>query len=163
VRPSERRWTPRDGTRAAPSRRVGPDTVNERARERTILLIASALLVAAVAAVYAPVRDAGFVNLDDVGYITTNPAVRGGLTLAGLRHVAFHAWAGLWMPLTFASHMLDVTVFGADPSGPHLVNVALHAANVVLLLLLLVRTTDAVAPSIVVAALFALHPLRVES
>src|SRR4029450_679585 len=69
----------------------------------------------------------------------------------------------LWMPLTFASHMIDVSFFGLNPGGPHVENVLLHAANAVLLLLLLVRATGRVAPSVAVAALFALHPLRVES
>jgi hypothetical protein len=67
------------------------------------------------------------------------------------------------MPLAFTSHMVDVTLFGLTPSGPHLVNVAIHAVNAVLLLLLFVRATGALAPSLAVAALFALHPQRVES
>jgi hypothetical protein len=130
---------------------------------RRLVLVLSALLVAAVAIVYAPVRHAGFFYLDDVPYLTENPFVRDGLTIDGLRHAFFESHGALWMPLAFTSHMLDVTVFGLTPTGPHFENVALHAANAVLLLLLLVETTGALAPSLAAAALFALHPLRVES
>ena len=126
-------------------------------------MLAAALLVAAVLAVYAPVRHAEFFHLDDPIYVTDNPNVRGGLTIDGLRHAFFAPHGALWMPLAFTSHMLDVELFGLTPAGPHVVNVLLHAANAVLLLWLLVRTTGALVPSLVVAALFALHPLRVES
>jgi hypothetical protein len=125
--------------------------------------LAAAALVLLVLAVYLPVRHAGFLSMDDTIYITENPAVVGGLTAEGLRYAIFSTRGALWMPLTFTSHMLDVSVFGLDPAGPHLVNVAFHAANALLLLLLLVRATGRLTPSVVVAALFALHPLRVES
>ena len=130
---------------------------------RAVLVAASGALVVAVALVYAPLRHAGYFALDDRVYVTDNPFVRDGLSLAGLRHAFLASQGALWMPLAFMSHMLDVQLFGLAPGGPHVVNVALHATNAVLLLWLLVRATGAIAPSIAVAALFAIHPLRVES
>jgi Tfp pilus assembly protein PilF len=136
---------------------------SDRSVLRRDTLVSAALLALAVALVYAPVRHADFFNFDDPAYVTENPFVRGGLTLAGLRQAFFGSHGALWMPLSFTSHMVDVTLFGLTPSGPHLVNVAIHAVNAVLLLLLFVRATGALAPSLAVAALFALHPQRVES
>jgi tetratricopeptide (TPR) repeat protein len=133
------------------------------ASSRRTLLALAILLVLAIATLYAPVRHMGFLTLDDPAYITENRYVRGGLTADGVRHALYGSRAALWMPLSFLSHMIDVELFGLDPAGPHLVNVAYHAANAVLVLLLLYRTTGAVAASAAVAALFALHPLRVES
>jgi hypothetical protein len=133
------------------------------ASTRIRLAAAAVLLTAAIVVVYAPVRHADFLSLDDSIYVTENPYVRDGLTAAGVRHALFGSRGALWLPLSFVSHMVDVSLFGLDPTGPHLVNIALHAANTVLLLLLLLRATGRPAPSVVVAALFALHPLRVES
>jgi tetratricopeptide (TPR) repeat protein len=132
-------------------------------RRRAVITLAAVLLVVAVAGVYAPVRHADFVNLDDEEYVTRNPGVRAGVTVDGLRQAFFGTRGALWMPLAFVSHMVDVELFGLEPRGHHLVNVGLHAANAVLLLALLVRATGAVAPSVAVAAIFAVHPLRVES
>src|SRR5437867_11400311 len=111
------------------------------------LMAVAIALVVAVAVVYAPVRHASYCFLDDPLYVTMNPFVRGGLTFAGLRNAFFGTRGVLWLPLTFTSHMLDVEVFGLDPAGPHLVNVLLHAANALLLLVLLVRATGALLPS----------------
>jgi tetratricopeptide (TPR) repeat protein len=130
---------------------------------RTARWLLSGLLVVAIAAVYAPVGSADFFYLDDDFYVTDNPAVRDGLTTAGLRQAFFGSRGALWMPLAFTSHMIDVSLFGLTPRGPHVVNVALHAVNALLLLGLLWRATGALGPSVAAAALFALHPLRVES
>jgi hypothetical protein len=146
---------------AAQSHAMTPADTRSCARRGVVAL--AALLVVAVVAVYAPIRHADFVSLDDQEYVTDNPFVRGGLTVAGTRHAFFGSRGALWMPLAFVSHMLDVQLFGLSPAGPHLVNVGVHAANAVLLLLLLMRATGAFAPSAAVALLFALHPLRVES
>jgi hypothetical protein len=132
-------------------------------RQRRAGLVLAAFLVVTVAAVYAPVRDAGFFYLDDDLYVTENPAVREGLTIDGLKHAYLESHGAHWMPLAFTSHMIDVSLFGLTPRGPHVVNVLLHALNALLLLVLLWRATDALAPSAVAAALFALHPMRVES
>jgi hypothetical protein len=128
---------------------------------RAIALVV--VLAAVIAAIYLPVREAGFFYLDDDFYVTDNPFVRDGLTLGGLRQAFFGSRGALWMPLAFTSHMLDVSLFGLSATGPHVVNVCLHVLNAALLLALLLRTTGALAPSFVVAALFALHPMRVES
>src|SRR5262245_19999132 len=132
-------------------------------RRRATGIAIAAVLAVAIAATYAPVRHADFFYLDDDFYVTANPFVRGGLTVAGLRRAFFGTHGAHWMPLAFASHMTDVSLFGLTPAGPHVVNVALHVLNALLLLALLRRTTGALVPSLLATALFALHPLRVES
>jgi Flp pilus assembly protein TadD len=132
-------------------------------RNRAIGIVIGVVLVVAIALVYAPVRQAAFFYLDDDFYVTANPFVRDGLTIAGLRRVLFGSYGALWMPITFASHMIDVSLFGLSPAGPHVVNVVVHAVNALLLFTLLRRTTGVLVPSAIAAALFALHPLRVES
>lgn len=120
-------------------------------------------LALTVLAVYAQTGSFEFVNFDDGLYVAANPRVQQGLSWSGIAW-AFSAWNFIyWHPLTFLSHMLDVTVFGLDPGWHHLVNAALHAANGALLFLLLFRMTGAKWPSAAAAALFALHPMRVES
>src|SRR6185503_949323 len=144
---------------------TGDGTTPEAAhpRRKAQWLLPGILLVIAIAAVYAPVRRAEFFYLDDDFYVTDNPAVRDGVTAEGLRQAFFASRGALWMPLAFTSHMIDVSLFGLTPAGPHVVNVALHAVNALLLLGLLWRATGALGPSVAAAALFALHPLRVES
>ncbi|TMB07957.1 MAG: tetratricopeptide repeat protein, partial [Deltaproteobacteria bacterium] len=132
------------------------------AAERRTLPIAVLLALATLLA-YWRVVQCGYLNLDDDLYVTANPAVWGGLTLAGARWALTATHAGLWHPLTWLSHMLDVQLFGPNPAGHHATNLLLHVANVVVLLLVLVRATGALWPSAAVAALFALHPLHVES
>ena len=120
-------------------------------------------LVALVAALYWPVGDYDFISLDDSGYVFSNPKVRSGLSWEGVgwAFTTFHK--SNWHPLTWLSHMLDSQLFGVTSGGPHAINVALHAANAVLLFLVLRWMTGAFWPSAFVAALFAVHPLRVES
>jgi tetratricopeptide (TPR) repeat protein len=123
----------------------------------------SLFLVAATLAVYGQVWNYAFVNYDDAVYVTANPHVRAGLTLAGLEY-AFTSGAGAnWLPLTWISHMLDCQLFGLRGGAHHLVNVLFHALGVLLLFLLLRQTTGARWRSAFVAFLFALHPLHVES
>ena len=126
------------------------------------LSLAAAGLVAAVAWIYWPVVGHDFVKFDDHHYILESP-VRDGLTPAGVAwaFTAFHS--GNWHPLTWISHMLDVSLFGLRPAGHHVVSIVLHAANAVALLLALHRLTAAPVGSAIVSALFAVHPLRVES
>ncbi len=121
------------------------------------------VLVAATLGAYWPVYRAQFTNFDDPEYVTNNPHVFHGLTWrgAGWAFTAFHG--SNWHPLTWLSHMLDCSIFGENPSGHHLVNLGFHVANTLLLFLLLWRLTGAVWRSGFVAALFALHPLHVES
>jgi Flp pilus assembly protein TadD len=127
------------------------------------LLGAAAGLTALVAAVYAQVHDFAFANLDDQQYVTANPTVLRGLTWDGFAWAFSGFHAANWHPLTWLSHMTDVTLFGTDAGAHHLVNVALHGLNSLLLLLFLARATGAWWRSVVVAALFAIHPLHVES
>ena len=128
-------------------------------------LLVSFLLVAAVAAVYWPVHSYPFVLLDDQGYVVQNPYVRKGLTREGFVHAFTGITVGNWHPLTMLSHMLDCQLFGVEERAGwhHVVNLALHAANTVLLFIALRRMTGALWRSALVAALFGLHPLHVES
>ncbi len=126
------------------------------------LWIALALIVGTLAA-YAPVLSFDFVGIDDPLYVSENPHVAGGLTLAGFWW-AFSTWhGGYWIPLTWLSYMLDVQLWGPGAAGHHVTNVLLHVANTALLFALLGRMTRAPWRSVFVAALFALHPLHVES
>ena len=127
-------------------------------RSRTIALLLALLTVL----VYLPVRHAGLVVFDDPIYVG-DPHVRAGLTWAGVKWALTTFHASNWHPLTWLSHMLDASLFGADAGKQHLVNVWLHAANAILLFLLLMRMTKKMWPAAFVAALFALHPLHVES
>jgi hypothetical protein len=113
--------------------------------------------------VYWPVRHFDFLNWDDLTYVSTNDHVRGGLTWNGLIWSFTHSYSSNWHPLTWLSHMLDCQLYGLNPAGHHLTNVLFHTANSVLLFLLLSALTAAAWRSAFVAALFALHPLHVES
>ena len=128
---------------------------------RTNGLICLALGLTAFA-LYLPTLRHEFIAYDDQQYVTENLHVRAGLTGPGLVW-AFGYRAGNWHPLTWLSHMLDCQVYGLNPAGHHLTNMLLHAANTVLLFLALRCMTGAVWRSACVAALFAWHPLHVES
>jgi hypothetical protein len=126
-------------------------------------LLLCLLLAGACLAAYGQVRHHDFITFDDDMYVTANPMVRAGLTWPGVAWsvTAFHS--SNWHPLTWLSHMLDCQIFGVQPGGHHLTNVAWHLVNTILLFLFLSRVTRALWPSALVAALFALHPLHVES
>jgi len=113
--------------------------------------------------VYAPVRHAEFVNFDDGEFVVDNPHIASVLTLDNLAWAFRHPYDATGGPLTWISHMVDVQLFGLDSGRHHLTSLALHLANSLLLLLVLYRMTGAVGRSAFVAALFALHPLHVES
>ena len=104
-----------------------------------------------------------FVNLDDGEYVFKNAQVARGLTLEGIVWAFTHVHADNWHPLTWISHMLDCQLYGLNPGGHHLTNVLLHAATAILLFLVLRQMTGAFWRSAFVAAVFAIHPLRVES
>ena len=114
-------------------------------------------------AVYWPVHKYDFVIFDDGLYVTQNPHVQAGLTAASIRWAFTHQYASFWHPLTMLSHMLDCELFGLNPEGHHLTNLVLHTANTLLLFWVLKSMTGALWRSAFVAALFALHPLHVES
>ena len=120
-------------------------------------------ILAFVAFVYAPVRNHAFVNFDDTQYVSENPNVSGGLTARAVAWAFTTGYAGNWHPLTWLSHMLDVQLFGLDAGAHHVTSVLLHAANALLLFAVLQRMTGALLRSAFVAALFALHPINVES
>jgi len=121
------------------------------------------LLAAVTLAVYWPVIHGDFVNYDDTDYFTSNTRVLAGLTPGNVAWAFTTGHTSNWHPLTWLSLMLDVDLFGWGPAGPHLTNLAFHLANTVLLFLLLRRLTRTTWRSVFVAALFALHPLHVES
>jgi tetratricopeptide (TPR) repeat protein len=124
-----------------------------------------ALLAAATIAVFWQVSLHEFVNFDDPAYVTYNPMVQQGLTWSGVSWAFgnLHGDATYWHPMTWLSHMLDCQLFGLKPAGHHLSSVLLHALNVLLLFVVLRRMTGRRGPSAMVAALFALHPLQVDS
>ena len=125
--------------------------------------ILGALLVIVTVAVYSPVRTHPFVNFDDSGYVTTNQHIQGGLDWDTVRWSLTTFREANWHPVTWLSHALDCQLFGLDPAGPHMVNVLLHALNALLLFWVLLRATGYMGRSFMVAALFALHPVNVES
>jgi tetratricopeptide (TPR) repeat protein len=121
------------------------------------------VLCAVTSVIYFPVRQFEFVNYDDYAYVVENPHVASGLTASNVRW-AFTAFeAGNWHPLTWLSHMIDCQVFGLEPAGHHLTNVAIHTLNAVLVFVVLLEMTSQLWWSYFVALLFALHPLNVES
>ena len=121
------------------------------------------LLAAMVWVVFGQTLGFGFVNYDDNYYVYNNPIVEKGLTLPGILWAFTHVWAANWHPLTWLSHMLDCQFYGLNAGGHHLTNVLLHTATVILLFLVLRRMTGCLWRSAFVAAVFAIHPLRVES
>ncbi len=131
-------------------------------RQRQTLILCL-VLVAATLFFYNPISRDGFVLLDDVPYILSNPPVQAGLTWSTIKwsFTTFHA--GYWHPLTWLSHALDCQLFGLNPAGHHYVSLLFHAANAVLLFLVLEEATALAWPSLIVAAIFAVHPVNVES
>ena len=113
--------------------------------------------------VYEPVFHAQFIGFDDPNYVTANPHVLSGITLANLRWAFVTTHTGNWQPLTWISLMLDSQFFGPRAGAFHAVNLLLHVANTLLLFLWLHHATGAKWRGALVAALFALHPLHVES
>ena len=126
-------------------------------------VVLAVLLAAATLAVYLPATTHDFVHYDDDTYVFENPAVQQGITGKSLAWAFTTNHASNWHPLTWISHMLDCMVFDLNPAGHHLTNLLLHTANALLLFLLLLKMTGARWQSLFVAALFALHPLHVES
>jgi tetratricopeptide (TPR) repeat protein len=142
--------------------RIPPRKMMPIRNPRLLMMIGAALLLSTVI-LYWPTRHFEFINLDDPTYVLQNPKVSQGVTGAGIQW-AFTAYHGAnWHPLTWISHMVDVSLFGFKPAGHHLVNVGWHAVNALLLFLFLRQATGAVWRSALVAALFAWHPTHVES
>ncbi len=131
-------------------------------REKHVVIFCL-LLVAATLAFYNPIVHNRFIDFDDSAYILKNSKVQSGLTWNTVKWAFTTFRAGNWHPLTWLSHALDCQLFRLNPIGHHYTNLLLHAANVVLLFLLLRQATGFTGSSLVVAALFALHPVNVES
>jgi protein O-mannosyl-transferase len=121
------------------------------------------VLLLLVSGTFLPCLWNDFINFDDPLYVTDNPHVKQGLTWESFKWAWSSVEAQNWHPLTWLSHMLDAQFFGVNPMGHHAGNVFLHAMNTALLFLLLHKMTGARWRSFAVAALFGLHPLRVES
>jgi protein O-mannosyl-transferase len=145
---------------AVPSVRLPPGAPSARGWR---MFACGAVLVALTLAAYSGVRHLQFVPFDDQGYVYENPHVRAGLTADGLRWALTARDQANWHPLTWLSHMLDAQLFGLDAGRHHLTSLVIHTLNTLLLFFFLARTTGAVGRSVTVAALFAVHPLHVES
>ena len=121
------------------------------------------VLICATAGVYWQVQHNDFIQYDDPYYVTANRHVQAGLTKEGISWAFGSFAAANWHPLTWLSHMLDCQIYGLNPAGHHLTNLIFHVANTLLVLLLLRRLTGDLWRSFLVAGLFAVHPLHVES
>jgi len=130
--------------------------------DHKIPMICIFLIVATVLAFW-QVNRCDFVGYDDTKYVTDNSHIQHGLTMKGIRWALTTGHEANWHPLTWISHMLDVQLFGLNPHRHHLTSLLFHIANVLLLFFVLHRMTKALWQSAFVAALFALHPLHVES
>jgi len=130
-------------------------------RNRTAIL--ALLLAIATLVLYYPVHNHPFVNYDDSLYVTENDQVQAGLTWLTVKWAFTTFEVGAWHPLTWLSHALDCQLFGLDPSGHHTTSLLLHTLNVVLLFWVLQTATACAGRSAMAAALFALHPINVES
>ncbi|MDX1777230.1 MAG: hypothetical protein R3297_11665, partial [Desulfobulbales bacterium] len=122
-------------------------------------LLVLCLLLVITLALYWQAREFPFFYLDDDAYIIKNTNIQNGLTLESLRRAFLKPYAGFWIPLTWLSYMVDFELSGLDPSGFHLTNILLHGAKIILLVTLLYKMTGYGWRSLLVAALFALHPL----
>ena len=125
--------------------------------------LAALALAALVWAAFGGAVRNGFVRFDDHGYVYENSMVVQGLTADGVRWAFTTGHMFNWHPLTWLSHMADVELYGLDPAGHHATSLLLHAANAILLFLVLRRMTGRFWPAFAAAALWAVHPLRVES
>lgn len=129
--------------------------------KRTAVL--SLLLAVSILAIYNQATHFSFVNFDDDRYVTENPHVQAGLTWETIKWALTSTAEGNWHPLTWMSHALDCQWFGLNPAGHHLTSIFLHAVSAILLFLFLWRATRRLGASFFVAAVFALHPVNVES
>ena len=130
---------------------------------QTRTLTGCLLLAALTLLAFWHVTQNGFINYDDGDYVTANPHVLTGLTWANVKWAFTATRASNWNPVTWLSHMLDVQLFGLTPQRHHLINLLLHVVDSLLLFLLLLDVTSGLWRSFFVAALFAIHPLHVES
>lgn len=131
--------------------------------QRALPLLVALALAALTFAAFAPVLDNDFVTFDDDAYILNNPRVSGGLTMSGIRWAFSTPYYGIYHPLAWISHMADCEFFGLDARGHHLHSLLIHIAAVLLLFHVLRRATGSLWRSALVALLFGIHPLQVQS
>lgn len=127
------------------------------------ILVICVLLVLSTVGVYWPIHNHDFINYDDPDYVTENSHIKAGFTGETLIWAFSTFHASNWHPVTWLSHMLDYQLYGDDPAGHHLTNLFFHLCNTLLLFMVLQRMTSALWQSGLVAVLFALHPLHVQS
>ena len=130
---------------------------------KTVKIIIYVLLVLATFAIYSQVQDHEFINYDDTIYVTENLNVQAGLTSESVKWAFTTSHPPYWHPVTWLSHILDYQLYGLHPKGHYLTNLFLHIASALILLLVLSRMTGKLWQSAFVAAIFAFHPLNVES
>jgi protein O-mannosyl-transferase len=140
-----------------------PSAIDMLQSRASRVFILGLLLVLATLGFYNPIVHNHFIDFDDASYILNNPHVVSGLTWANVKWAFTTSRDGNWHPLTWLSHAFDCQLFGLNPIGHHYMNLLLHVVNGVLLFLLLNRATGFTWGSLLVAALFALHPVNVES
>lgn len=148
--------------RKKPKPKVPPRSASFLSRKKLNVFLC-VLLAAATFVLYSPVTGYSFIVLDDNDYVTSNLHIHRGLSWSTIKWAFTSTEAANWHPLTWLSHALDYQLFALNPAGHHLDSVLIHALNAVVLFLLLAWVTKRVGPSLLVAALFALHPLNVES
>jgi type IV pilus biogenesis/stability protein PilW len=153
----------RSRDRREPAGQDGAPEAERRARERFVALAVCGLLLLAVVLVFGQTVEFGFVNYDDNDYVYDNPHLAHGLSAGGIVWALTTNYVYNWHPLTWLSYLADYQLSGLAPWECHLMNVLLHAAAVIVLFLVLRRMTGDLWPSAFVAAVFAIHPLRVES
>lgn len=151
---------------SAPATRLAPVSAKDEGlfsspQKRTVVLCL--LLAVVTLLLYNPVARHDFINFDDDRYVYENVHVRSGLNWNTLTWALSSTQEANWHPVTWISHALDVSLFGMNPAGHHYINVLLHVINILLLFLLLERATGFTWRSLTVAALFAVHPINVES
>src|SRR4051794_32010796 len=132
-------------------------------RRRVRLVVVCLALLALVWIVFGQTLGFGFINFDDDKYVYDNAWIRNGLSWPNLLNLFTRWHAALWHPLTSFTHMLDCQLYGLNAGGHHFTNVLLHSIAAILLFLVLQDLTKCFWQSAFVAALFAIHPMRVES
>lgn len=143
---------------------IATDSSRGLAESPSAVFAAAAALVLAGCLAYLPALEGTFLNYDDTDYVTENPHVTGGLTFENLRWALTTSHAANWHPLTWVSHQIDASIFGPKEAvGPHAVNLFLHLACSVTLFAAFLTMTGRFWPSFVVAGLFTLHPINVET
>jgi len=140
-----------------------PPELKGQSQDRWVTVGVCLFLTVIIWLVFAQTLGHDFINFDDDRYVYENADVSRGLTPEGFKWLLTHSHANLWHPLTTLSHMVDCQIYGLRPAGHHFTNVLLHNFGVVLLFVLLSQMTGCIWRSAFVAAIFAIHPMRVES